>query len=359
MEKDILTRMGDGQRVKMSAAQIKEDLLAGTKDAADKGRIPELTSAELEQLFHIIADRNRVVSVEPGEEIVLTDDATVIRANADEGAGGGVGLPISRLLAILMHERAYAQDSAQMQVPAGSGGHVAAVKAKIDVDMQAYETASLLTTIPLFYEIAPSVLWYFRPHGPYDNPADLLPQGKIQEARDASEKAAERLTEDVVYIGKKMYSVGCDALNLDTSASGGDAEFYANLNIVSKLKKLAPHMPVEMGMSGEFIIGVHGQITFNGERLAGMFPHQQVKVAEAAGLDIFGPVVNVNCSKSFPWNLARAVTFVKQTVAESNIPVHVNAGMGVCGVPMYPTPPIDCVSRVAKAMVQLAKVDGL
>jgi len=359
MEKDILTRMGDGQRIKMSPAQIKEDLSAGMKDATDKGGVSELSSAELEQLFEIIADRNRVVSVEPGEEVVFTDDVTCVRAVGDEGAAGGIGLPISRLLAILVHERAYAQDSAVFQVPAGTGGHVHRVKQIIEVEMQAYETASLLTTIPMLYTLAPGVLWYFRPDGPYDNPADLLPQGKISEAREASEKAAERLTEDLVYIGNKMYSVGCDVLNLDTSASGGDAEFYGNLNIVSKLKKSAPHMAVEMGMSGEFIIGVHGQITFNGQRLAGMFPHQQVKVAEVAGVDIFGPVINTNCSRSFPWNLARAVTFVKQTVAESNIPIHANAGMGVCGVPMYPTPPIDCVTRVTKAMVQLAKVDGL
>ena len=356
---DISTRMGDGQRITMSPAQIKEDLLAGTKDAVDKGRVPELTSSELEQLFEIIADRNRVVTVERGEEVVFTDDVSCVRHIADEGAAGGVGIPISRLQAILVHERSYAQDSAMFQISAGTGGNVQRVKQIIEDELQAYETASLLATVPLFYEVAPGVLWYFRPNGPYDNPSDLLPQGKIREARDASEKAAERLTEDLVYIGKRMYSIGCDAFNFDTSASGGDAEFYANLNIVSKLKQAAPHMAIEMGMSGEFILGVHGQITFNGQRLAGMFPHQQVKMAEAAGVDIFGPVVNTNCSKSFPWNLARAVTFVKQTVAVSNIPIHANAGMGVCGVPMHPTPPIACVSRMAKAMVQLAKVDGL
>ena len=118
-------------------------------------------------------------------------------------------------------------------------------------------------------------------------------------------------------------------------------------------------MAIEMGMSGEFILGVHTEMTFDGQRLAGMYPHQQVKVAETAGVDIFGPVVNTKSSKSFAWNLARAVTFVKQTVAVSDIPVHVNAGMGVCSVPMHPTPPIDCVSRMAKAMAQIAKIDGL
>jgi dimethylamine--corrinoid protein Co-methyltransferase len=351
--------MSDGDRITMSETQIKEDLVAGMKNAADRGRVPELTSSELELLFEIIADRNRVVSVEPGEEVVLTDDVSCTRHIGDEGAAGGVGIPLSRLQAMLVHERSYAQDSVTFQVPFASGGNVQRVKEKITIDMQVHETVSLLTTIPIFYEFAPALLWYFRPNGPYDNPAELLPQGKIRESREASEQAADRLTEDVVYIGKQMYSVGCDGLNLDTSASSGDAEFYSNLDTVSKLKQAAPNMAIEMGMSNEFIIGVHGEMTYDGKRLAGMFPHQQLKVAETAGVDIFGPVINTNCSKSFPWNLARAVTFVKETVSVSNIPIHVNAGMGVCGVPMQPIPPIDCVSRVAKAMVQIAKIDGL
>jgi dimethylamine--corrinoid protein Co-methyltransferase len=356
---EILTRLGDGQRITMSPSEVKEDLLAGTKHAAAAGRVPELTSSDIKQLFEIIADRNRVVTVERGREIVFTDDLSCVRHTGDEGAAGGVGLPINRLQAILVHERSYAQDSAVFQVPYGSGGNIQRVKEKITIDMQAHETVSMLATIPMFYTLAPSVLWYYRPSGPYENPADLLPQGKIRESREASEKAAERLTEDVVYIGKKMYSIGCDAFNLDTCASGGDAEFYSNLETVSKLKQVAPHMAIEMGMSNEFIIGVHGEMTFDGQQLAGMFPHQQVKMAETAGVDIFGPVINTNCSKSFPWNLARAVTFVKQTVEASNIPVHVNAGMGVCSVPMQPTPPIDCVSRMTKAMVHIARIDGL
>ena len=60
---DILTRMGDGQRVTMSASQVKEELSAGTKNAADTGRVPPLISSELEELFEIVADRNRAVAV--------------------------------------------------------------------------------------------------------------------------------------------------------------------------------------------------------------------------------------------------------------------------------------------------------
>ena len=59
------------------------------------------------------------------------------------------------------------------------------------------------------------------------------------------------------------------------------------------------------------------------------------------------------------WNLARAVTFVKECVAVANIPVHPNVGMGVCGVPMFEVPPIDAVTRTSKALVLIGKADGL
>jgi len=357
MGEDIRTRMGDGQRVKMSAAQVKEELLAGTKDAADRGNIPELPPVEVEQLFEIIADKNRVVSVEHGEEVVLTDDLTNGRTSEDEGCGGGVGLSVGRVTSIMMHEKVCAQDSALLQSIAMV--NVMEIKAELAGEMQAYETASLLSTIPVIYMIAPALLWYFEPYGPYGNPSDLLNHGKIKEAREAQDRAALHLMKDVIHIGQKMHSIGCDCYNLDTTAALGDAEFYGALKAVEKLKEIAPGMAVEMGMAGEFVIGMHGEVTFNGQRLAGMFPHQQVKVAEEAGVDIFGPVVNTNCSKSFPWNLARAVTFIKQTSTVSNIPIHVNAGMGVGAVPMHPTPPIDCVTRVSKAMVEVGRVDGL
>ncbi|MCP4690410.1 MAG: [dimethylamine--corrinoid protein] Co-methyltransferase, partial [Desulfobacterales bacterium] len=79
----------------------------------------------------------------------------------------------------------------------------------------------------------------------------------------------------------------------------------------------------------------------------------------AAGADIFGPAINVKMSRSVPWNLSRAVTFVKHTSEVSEIPVHPNVGMGVCGVPMSLEPQIDCVSRASKALVMIGKADGL
>ena len=183
MPDKITTRMGDGARVEMSAEQVKEDILVGTRDAADRGKIPELTPDELEQLFEIFADTNRIVAVKSGAEVITTDDGAAMTPIADQ-ADGGVALPLSYMQSVLTYERV------------------------------------------------------------------------------------------------------CCA-------------------------------------------------------------------------DIFGPAVNVKATRSTPWNLARAVTFVKETVKVANIPVHPNVGMGVCGLPMYESPPTDCTTRAAIALVEIGKADGL
>ena len=48
-----------------------------------------------------------------------------------------------------------------------------------------------------------------------------------------------------------------------------------------------------------------------------------------------------------------------RSVKTSNIPIHADMGMGVGGIPMCETPPIDAVARANKAMVEIAGVDGV
>ncbi|HAP31567.1 MAG TPA: [dimethylamine--corrinoid protein] Co-methyltransferase, partial [Firmicutes bacterium] len=139
--KEILTRMGDGERVNMSVSQVKEDLQAGTTDAADRGKIPELTAAELGQLLEIFQDQNRIVGVSPGEEVVLTHDIGTLRLMGDQ-ANSGVGIPLSRMQGILVHERAFAADTMEL-------GHIdysfKPIKPVITMAVQEYELASLAT----------------------------------------------------------------------------------------------------------------------------------------------------------------------------------------------------------------------
>jgi dimethylamine--corrinoid protein Co-methyltransferase len=355
MSDEILTRMGDGERLTMSAEEIKEDIAAGSEDAARKGKIPELTAEEQIHLFEIMADPAKVVSVNPGEELIVTDDGGTMSFYTCQD-GGGVGIPLSRMQAILTYERACAADTTSM---GHSDYSYKPVKPIINFEMNEYYNTSMLTTAPFFYGAQPNMGLYYQPDGPCPNPADLMPSGKIKEAREAQEKAAEHLEKDILFIGKKMASVGCEGLNFDTSGSAGDADFMAALNSVRRLKKELPHMPIIMGSANEFILGMHGAVKFDDQRLAGMYPHRQVKVVEAAGADIYGVAIGTNTSESTAWNLARTLTFVKETVKVADIPVHINVGMGVGGVPMMESPPPDMVTRVSKALAQIGKIDGL
>jgi dimethylamine--corrinoid protein Co-methyltransferase len=162
----------------------------------------------------------------------------------------------------------------------------------------------------------------------------------------------------MIYICEALAEIGIDGINFDTTGAAGDTDFKATMHAVEHLKKTT-NLSVEVGMAGEFVLGMHGGLEYEGQKLAGTYCHTQVGIVEKAGADIFGPVVNTKPSKSMAWNLARAVTFVKACVEESNIPIHVNMGMGVGGSPIFETPPIDSVSRASKAMVEIARVDGL
>lgn len=355
MSKDILTRMGDGERLSMSGEEIKEDIAAGTEDAARRAKVPQLTADEQERLFEIMAEPARTVGVSPGEEVIVTDDGGTMSFYTCQD-GGGVGVPLSRMQAVLTYERACAADTTSM---GHSDYSYKPVKPIINFETNDYYNTSMMTTVPFFYGAQPNLGLYYQPDGPCPNPGDLMPAGKIKEAQEAQEKAAEYLEKDLVFVGKKMASVGCEGLNFDTSGSAGDADFMAALNGVRRLKKELDHMPIIMGSANEFILGMHGAAEFDGQRLAGMYPHKQVKVVEAAGADVYGVAVGTNTNESVAWNLARALTFVKEAVNVADIPVHVNVGMGVGGVPMMEGPPVDSVTRVSKALVQIGKIDGL
>jgi len=135
----------------------------------------------------------------------------------------------------------------------------------------------------------------------------------------------------MVYVGSALYEAGADGINFDSVGASGDADFKAALVATERLKKKYPDICIEMGMAGEFILGMHSELTHNGVRLAGLYPHGQVKVAQQAGVSIFGPVINTTTTKSFPWNIARVITFTKACVDNSEIPIHGNMGQGVGG----------------------------
>jgi dimethylamine--corrinoid protein Co-methyltransferase len=169
----------------------------------------------------------------------------------------------------------------------------------------------------------------------------------------------EAAIRDMVYASDAMMESGADGINFDTTGAAGDPDFLATLKAAEILKKKYPDMCIEVGMAGEFVLGMHGNLYYDGVRLAGLYPHEQLKLAQKAGVTIFGPVVNTNTNRSIPWNLSRAITFMKACVEISRIPIHVNMGMGVGAVTVTDHPPIDIVSRASKAMVEMTRLDGL
>jgi dimethylamine--corrinoid protein Co-methyltransferase len=348
-------RMGDGKRIFLTKEQIRADLEAGTADAADLGTIPVLSGNELDKLAEIIMMPARMVGVEPGKEVPVTHDIGTIRLDGDQG-NSGVGIPTSRLAGCMVHERAFGADTMEL-------GHIdysfKPVKPVIAQEQQAMEVCQQNMVVPLFYGAMPNMGLYYTPDGPFENPGDLMKAFKITEAQASMEHAADHLTRDMIWIMQKMMFAGADGVNFDTTGAAGDGDMFATLRAVEALRKQYPNMYIEVGMAGELVLGMHGELQYDNTTLAGLWPHQQAPLAAKAGANVFGPVVNTNTSKSAAWNLARAVTFVKAAVKASSIPCHVNMGMGVGGIPMLETPTIDAVSRASKAMVEIAGVDGI
>ncbi|MBS4024303.1 MAG: [dimethylamine--corrinoid protein] Co-methyltransferase [Clostridia bacterium] len=342
-------RMGDGYFAEFTEAEIRQDLEDGTVDAAERGSIPPLSEDELQQLFEICTAPNKFVSVERGNELVLTFDAGTLKIPR-------LGVQMGRSQVVQLHEKAFGADTMEL---AHIDYSFKPIKAIVHEEQAEIQSALLNTVLPLFYGAMPNLGLYTKPDGPVENPAELLPKGKIAEARAAQEEAIEHAVKDMVYVASKMYEAGADGINFDTVGASGDADFLATLKAVEILKKKYPDMCIELGMAGEFVLGMHGDLYYDGVRLAGLYPHEQVKIAEKAGATIFGSVVNTNSSMSFTWNLARAITFSKTSVEHASIPVHANVGMGVGGIPVSETPAIDAVSRVSKAMAEVGKLDGL
>ena len=349
-EKTFLSRMGDGSIVYQTAEEIRADILEGVSDAASRGKIPPLSADEMEHIFDIVTMKGNIVGVEAGDEVVSTSDSGGYKLSEK------CGIPIEKSAEAMVFERAYGCDSVDIGFP---DYNYKTVKGIADREAFVMKNALDKTTMPLFYGAMTNLGFYTKPDGPVENWAELLPNGRIDEALAAQEEAIEHAVRDIVYVAEHMNRVGADGMNLDSSGAAGDADFLAALKATEIITKRFPDMGVELGMAGEFVLGMHGKLTYDGVRLAGLYPHKQVKLVEKAGASIFGAVVNTNCSQTFAWNIARVCTFIKACVDAAVIPVHANVGMGVCGMPMCEIIPTDIVCRVDKALVEICKIDGL
>lgn len=348
MEK-ILTRTGDGYKIEMSIDEAREDIEIGVQDAVERAGIPPLADDEIQHILEMYKRKDKIIGVETDKEVCMSYDGMASKIRRAH-------IIINRIQSLQIFERALGADTLELS-------HIdysyKPVKPLVGFELPDLDLLLNSTVAPVFYGAMPNLGLYSQPDGPCPNPADLLPMGKIEESQQAYEEAIEYAVKDIVFVASEMYEGGVDGINIDTVGAAGDADFLAALKATEILRKKFPDLGIEMGMAGEFVLGMHGDLTYDGVRLAGLYPQGQVKLAQKAGATIFGPAINIVTSESLPWNVARSVTFCKACSEVSDIPVHANLGMGVCGIPLTLTPPVDALSRASKAHVEICRLDGL
>lgn len=345
----VFSRLGDGSVVHLTEAEVMRDIEDGTKDASERAGVAPLSDGETKYLFQLCKTNCSLSGIEKGREAVMTYDG-----GTNKLARLGIGL--GRLQVLQVYERCFGADTTELSHPDYS---YKAVKPILREEVPVMQQVQLVMVAPVFYGAMPNLGLYTEPDGPMPNPAELIPQGRIKEAQDAYEGIIELAVKDMVFVASALYEAGADGINFDTVGGSGDPDFKAALLATEALKERYPEICIEVGMAGEFVLGMHGEISHNGVRLAGLYPHEQVRVAQEAGVTIFGPDINTVTIRSIPWNLSRSITFVKACVEAAEIPIHANMGMGVGAMPVCIAPPVDMASLAAKAMIEICRLDGL
>jgi dimethylamine--corrinoid protein Co-methyltransferase len=178
----IFTRFGDGTPTELSEDELMEDLRTGSEDAADRGEIPILSDDELDHLRDIFKMPGKMVSVEQGKEVVLTYDAGILKIRR-------VGVNVDRIQALQIYEKIMGADTMELNHVDYSFKPLKAIET---MEQPVLEQALLATHIPLFYGAMPNLGLYTQPDGPFPNPAQLMPEGKIEEALAAHELCVKR-----------------------------------------------------------------------------------------------------------------------------------------------------------------------
>ena len=142
-----------------------------------------------------------------------------------------------------------------------------AVKTVLPFERQSLKNAQQALTVPLQYGAMPDLGRYSRPDGPVANWSELLPLGRITEARAAQEEAAEMAAHDITFVAEGVWEAGADGIDLDTSGAAGDADLLAALTATREIRGRCPDMGIEMGMASEMVLGMHGELEWQGVRL--------------------------------------------------------------------------------------------
>ena len=158
-----------------------------------------------------------------------------------------------------------------------------------------------------------------------------MPLGKIAEARAAQEEAVTHLEHDMKCVIEGMVGAGVDGIDFDTAGASGDADLLATLRVARWVRDTYPDIGVEIGQA--WSRSRHARRTSTTARGWPASGRSASSACRSRRRHDLRATVNVNTTKSLAWNTARACALIKPVTAAATIPVHVNAGMGVGGVP--------------------------
>ena len=258
----IPTRMGDGSMVHLTRDEIEADVLAGTEAGAKRAKVEPLRDDEVAHLVDIFASPARFSAVDIGDEVILSSDGV---GSQDVG---------SRINDLQNYEQTVCTDTVELYHHDYS---FKPIKPVLPFEQETMRRAQLLLTVPCQYGAMPDLGRYTVPDGPIPNWSQLLPLGRIDEARAAQEEAVEHAVDDIVYVADGMYEAGADGINLDTAGAAGDADFLAALRAIERIRARYPDWGIQIGMASEFVLGMHGELEYDGVRLAGLWPAAQMR----------------------------------------------------------------------------------
>ena len=160
MDRPVRTRLGDGGLVEMTAAEIREDVLAGSELGARRSKAPPLTEAEVDHLVDIFASEAKFSAVDMGDEVCLSFDGS---GNLD------VGSRVDELYSYQSHR------GADMLELFAIDYSYKAIKTMLSYEAQAMKTAQLNVIAPLQYGAMPDLGRYSMPDGPVPNWSSSCP----------------------------------------------------------------------------------------------------------------------------------------------------------------------------------------
>ena len=225
MAQRIPTRLGDGSLVELTRAEIEADLHAGSEAAVKRAKVEPLAQDEIDHLLDIFTSPAKFSSVDYGDEVVLSYDGA---GNADLAA------PV---LEQVVYQNHHGADMIELWHHDYS---YKAVRTVLSFQTQMLKDAQMQTVVPLNYGAMPDLGRYSRPDGPAPNWSELMPLGKIAEAREAQEEAIAYLEHDMWLVCEGMVAAGVDGLDFDTAGAAGDADLLATLRVARKVRDRGP-----------------------------------------------------------------------------------------------------------------------